>query len=227
MVKKWNRNELMEFSQVNGITWAFNKAADAPWENGCSEALIRLVKRGIGLSIGESTLTYGELQTVLFNVANLLNERPIGCKPGCDPELGSYLSPNDLLLGRTSNDVPVEIWNECASSTSRLQFLNRVTNNFWKRWLRDYWPTLIVQQKWHTSRRNIRKGDLVLIQDHNIMKGVWKRGIVTEATPGSDGRVRDVTVRYANVSRSEINSKITSVKRSVHKLMVLMPVEET
>ena len=44
-----------------GTTWVFNKSADAPWQNGCSEALIRSVKRSLGIAIGDSKLTFGEL----------------------------------------------------------------------------------------------------------------------------------------------------------------------
>jgi hypothetical protein len=40
--------------------------------------------------------TFSELQTVMFEVANLLNERPIGTKE-TDHNEGSYLCPNDLI----------------------------------------------------------------------------------------------------------------------------------
>lgn len=33
----------------------------------------------------------------MFEIANLINERLIGIKPGSDIDLGSPLSPNDLL----------------------------------------------------------------------------------------------------------------------------------
>ena len=56
--------------------------------------------------MGENVLSYEELQTVFFEIANLLNERPIGMKPGCGIDMGSYLSPSDLLLGRSSANAP-------------------------------------------------------------------------------------------------------------------------
>ena len=45
-----------------------------------------------------------EMQTTLFEVANLLNDRPIGRHP-THPDDGFYLSPNCLLLGRTQNQT--------------------------------------------------------------------------------------------------------------------------
>ena len=71
-----------------GMEWEFSKSADAPWENGLSESLVKLVKKNISLLIGNHTLTFAELQTILFEIANLLNERPIGIHPR-DPEEGT------------------------------------------------------------------------------------------------------------------------------------------
>ena len=64
------------------MEWNFTKSANAPWENGCSEAMVKLVKRIMTRTIGDATLTFGELQAVMFEVANILNERPIGMKNG-------------------------------------------------------------------------------------------------------------------------------------------------
>ena len=97
-----NLNEISDCSNRYGTNWNFNKSANAPWQNGCSEALIKSVKRSLQIVIGDSRFTFSEMQTVLFEVANLLNERPIGIKPGQDIELGTYLCPNDLLLGRAN-----------------------------------------------------------------------------------------------------------------------------
>lgn len=73
----------------------FTKGEDAPWENGCTESLIQLVKRGISILIGEKFLPYTDLQTYVRN-ANLINKRPIGIKPGSDLDMRSYLCPKDI-----------------------------------------------------------------------------------------------------------------------------------
>ena len=64
-------------------------APDAPWQNGCVEALIKSCKKALFHAIGLQVLTFSELQTVMFEVANLMNERPIGRHPS-DPSEGSY-----------------------------------------------------------------------------------------------------------------------------------------
>ena len=52
-----------------------NKSADATWENGYSEAFIGFVKRNITICIGTNVLKFSDLQTITFEISNLLNQR--------------------------------------------------------------------------------------------------------------------------------------------------------
>ena len=74
--------------------------------------------------------------------------------------------------------------------------MQQVVDSFWNRWIRDYLPTLIIRPKWHSSTRNLKVGDIVMVQDSNIVRGQWKLAQVCEANPGKDGKVRDVQIRY-------------------------------
>ena len=60
--------------------------------------IVKSVKKAITVAVGESVMTFSELQTVCYEAANLVNERPVGRHP-TSPEDGTYLCPNDLLLG--------------------------------------------------------------------------------------------------------------------------------
>ena len=104
ITKNWDWNKLKCPGVTEGFEWIFS-SADTLWQNGVTEALIRSVKRAINASIGDSILTFSELQTVLYEVANLLNERPIGRHPA-SPDDAAYLCPNDVLLGRATSRVP-------------------------------------------------------------------------------------------------------------------------
>ncbi|XP_052719113.1 uncharacterized protein LOC128190909 [Crassostrea angulata] len=55
----------------------------------------------------------------------------------------------------------------------------------------------LIKQKWHTSRRNLERGDLVLVQDTNMIPGKWKLAQVTEAEPGKDEK-RDYSAYKAS-----------------------------
>lgn len=228
MTSRWNVTEISKFGSNQGMTWSFNKSADAPWQNGVCEALIRSVKRLLVIVIGENVLSFGELQTVLFEVANLLNERPIGLKPGYDINLGTYLCPNDLLLGRASNKVPDGPMIDTIDVRKRFSFIQSIVTSFWRRWMRDYFPTLTIRQKWHTAQRNLKKGDIVLVQDKDMIRGNWKLAQVCEAEPGRDERVRDVVIRYKRTSPNALyeGKGDQLIKRSVHKLVLLLPIED-
>ena len=95
--------KVKEVGIINGLEWKFSPE-DAPWYNGCCESLIRAVKKSIYHAIGTNKLTYMELQTIFYESANIVNERPVGITP-TSAEDGSYLCRNDILLGHSSNKV--------------------------------------------------------------------------------------------------------------------------
>ena len=81
----------------------------------------------------------------------------------------------------------------------------------------------MIRQKWHTERRNLQIGDLVLFQDSNVVRGTWKFAEVAVAERGKDGKVRNVTLRYkAKKAGVEYRGeKDVFVKRSAHRIVVI------
>ena len=224
-IKDSDWKTVSEFGASVGVQWHFN-SADAPWQNGCAESLIKSVKRAIKHAIGDQVLSFSELQTVLMECANLVNERPIGQHPG-NPDDGTYLCPNDILLGRSSSRIPGGPFNEPTDHRKRYEFVQQVVNSFWKKWTRDYFPSLLIRQKWHTERRNMKVDDIVMIKDSNAVRGKWKLGKVSQVSPGSDGKVRNVKVQY-KVQNEDPNkaNKYTTIDRSVNRLIVIVPSDE-
>ena len=53
---------------MEGFKWDF-APADAPWQNGVSEVLVKSVKQAITAAISDHVMTFSELQTVCFEVA--------------------------------------------------------------------------------------------------------------------------------------------------------------
>ena len=68
----------------------------------------------------------------------------------------------------------------------------------------------------------------MLVQDNSSFRGNWKIGQVTEANAGRDGAINDVTIRYKNVGPGTKYKGVqdTLIRRSAHRLVVLLPVEE-
>ena len=100
-----------------------------------------------------------------------------------------------------------------------------------KKGTRDYFPSLLIQQKWHTARRNLKVGDVVLIQDSNQIRSQWKLGKVSKAFEGQDGKVRKVQEQYKNPKPGEPVLKYSgrgyvTIERPVNKLVVLLPNDE-
>ena len=207
--------QIQQYGHKQGFKWTFSPA-DAPWYNGAAEALVKTVKRALTTAIGDQVLTYSELQTCMFEAAQLVNQRPIGIKP-CDPNQGTYLSPNDLILGRSSPDIPQGPFKERSSFRHRFDFLQQLVDAFWKRWSREVFPSLVVYPKWHTERRNVTVGDIVVFQDGNCIRGEWRKAIVTKADASNDGNVRRVTLEYNS------GSTRISIERPVQRIIVLVP----
>ena len=104
MITGWNKDELREFCAEKGMKWKFTTPA-APHHNGCAEALVKSCKKALKIAISKQVLTPFELYTCLLEVANLVNQRPIDRIPN-NPDDGTYLCPNDILLGRSTAEVP-------------------------------------------------------------------------------------------------------------------------
>ena len=213
MIKGWNIQQLKDFCADRGMKWRFTTPA-APHQNGCSEALVKGCKFALKKAIGDQVLTPFELYTCLLEVANLMNQRPIGRIPN-DPDDGSYLCPNDMLLGRASSEVPQGPFRETKNPRHRVEFVQRIVDSFWKRWNRDLFPLLVPRKKWNTERRNVRVDDIVMVADPNAVRGKWTIGRVMSVYPGSDGKIRNVKVK---TSTSEYQRPIT-------KIVVIYPAE--
>ena len=126
-----------------------------------------------------------------------------------------------MLLGRSTNKPPSGDFNLTVNSRRRIYFVQRMVDAFWKKWVSDYFPSLLEQKTWHHSKRNIKDGDVVVIQDKDSKRSKWKLGLILEAHPAAlDGKVRRVRLRYINPAGTA-----TEVERPVQNLVVLLPNE--
>jgi hypothetical protein len=77
----------------------------------------------------------------------------------------------------------------------RLQL--KLSDDFWKRWQKEY---LLQLRNFHEVRRqqkssDLRKGDVVLIQEDVRLRHMWRKAIVEGLQEGRDHKVRTVTLR--------------------------------
>ena len=77
MIQGWDVKQLQEYCSEKGVEWKFITPA-APHQNGCAEALVKSCKIALKKAVGDQILTPFELYTVLQEVSNHINQRPIG-----------------------------------------------------------------------------------------------------------------------------------------------------
>ena len=91
----------------------------------------------------------------------------------------------------------------------------------------DYFPSLMIQNKWHTKHRNVKVGDIVLIQDSEVFRGEWRLGKVTKVMKGTDGMVRSCEVQYKPKSEeNDIQKRSRTIVRRVQRLVIVVAVDE-
>ena len=215
---------LQSLSGSKNFEWILSPP-DSPWRQGKAERRIGVIKDLLRVSVGDTRVTPLELQTIFMEISNICNERPIGLsKPHTDSSY-TVLTPNHLLMGRSSNILPDDAQlSEDLPYACRYRLINHVTTIFWNKWCSEVTPRLVFRQKWHEKTRNLRVDDVVMICDSSPIKAKYKLAIVEQVHTSDDGAVRSATVRYTNV-HSERSSSVR-VKRSVQRLVLILPVEE-
>ena len=201
------------FCADRSIKWQFTTPL-APHQNGATEAMVKTVKVALKKAVGDAVLAPFELHTCLVEIANLVNQRPIGCIP-TDPDDGSYLCPNDILLGRATSTVPQGPFRQTKKLYHRFEFCRRIVDAFWKKWSRDVLPQLVPRRKWNTALRNVRVDDYIAVTDPNAMRRKWEVGKVAQVFPGDDGYMRNVLVK----------TNKGNYTRSISKIAVIYPAE--
>ena len=205
--------EVATYLQSCRIEWKFNLEL-SPWQGGHFERLIGCVKRCLRKVIGNARLSYDELSTVLTEIESILNSRPLTY---CYSEIGEeVLSPSHLIYGRRltplstgfSNYGSYDDYDSQLNLSKRFLYLTKTLSQFWNRWRREYLPDLREVHRMNTrSSAEVKTGDVVVIQDDNVKRGMWKTGIIEEVIKGKDGNIRGAKVRKIGKGKPEILSR--------------------
>ena len=226
--KCFKGRELKRFNSANGIKWRFNLSR-APWWGGMFERMIRSTKRCLVKAIGLEKLTYEELTTVLADVENVINNRPLVYVG--EEDLTQPLTPSHLFCGRRTmddnsgvtpavkDDVTPEVKDVTAKKVvSRAKMIKLSVDHFWKRWSREYLVSLRETHKMKTKSKNviIKPGDAVLIHEDGLKRSRWVMGVVEETISGKDGVIRGARVRkFSDEGRRQL------IERPLQKLYPL------
>jgi hypothetical protein len=197
------------------INWHFIPAR-SPHFGGLWEAGIKAVKGHIKRVIGQTSLTYEEMYTLLTGIEACLNSRPL-CPLTEDPSDLNVLTPGHFLIG-TAMTSPLEhqIVDVPQNRLTRWQHLEQMRQHFWNRWSKEYVGQLQERPKWQkgNSSAAIKEGDLVVLKEATPPL-TWKLGRVTAVHPGADDIIRVATVKTDS----------GTTKRAVRNLCVL-PIDD-
>lgn len=203
-------NDIANWMATNGTTWSFIPP-HSPNFGGLWEAGVKSTKHHLKRVIGTSTLTFEELTTVLAQIEACLNSRPISAL-STNPEDPCPLTPGHFLVGEPLLLVPeINFENTNIGTLRRWQLTQRMVQDFWRRWSREYLVQFHQRYKWAHQTIEPNLGDVVLVMEDDLPPSRWLYGLITEKHTGSDKITRVVTLRCKGVM----------IKRSVSKLIIL------
>ncbi|CAH2088129.1 unnamed protein product [Euphydryas editha] len=198
--------------ETNNTEWHFIPA-HAPNFGGLWEAGVKSTKFHLKRVIGDATLTYEELTTLLNQVEACLNSRPISVINLNDPGEPIPLTPGHFLIGEPLISIPEYKDYESSNvySLTRWQFVQRMLQSFWRRWSQEYLSNLMHRYKWSSKIQEPKVGDVVLIKEDNLPPSHWLMGRILQKHPGDNNVTRVVTLR----------TKSSIIKRPTNKLCIL------
>ena len=227
-MERWNEEQINTFCLQRKIKWTFNPPS-ASHKGGVWERMIRSVRQILRTVLKEQLVSDETLLTVMAETMNILNSRPLTRNSDSVSDL-EPLTPNHLLHLRPSPSLPPGVFEKddlyCKRAWRQAQYL---ANVFWRRWTKEYLPTLMERQKWNSPKGNLKVGDIVLLADEGYPRGQWPLAIVVEAEASEDGYVRTVKVRSSctvatrarRLRTGKQESSTTILTRPVTKLCLL------
>ncbi|XP_065182497.1 uncharacterized protein LOC135813325 [Sycon ciliatum] len=211
--------ETKSYLQAKNIRWTFN-LEKAPWWGGFFERLIKSVKRCVKKVLRSAQITADELLTLLADVEAILNSRPL--THVSTEDVREPLTPSHLLCGRRVLSLPDMVADDPdeVPVSRRYAYLQELLRHFWSRWKNEYLLELRNSHRIgrHTDVDTIAVGDIVVIHQDGVQRGLWKLGVVDSLRPSEDGRVRGAVVRTTTKS-----GRPTTLNRPIQRLY---PVEQ-
>ena len=195
-IKSHDKQKIQEKFTSSGIKWRFNPPA-APHFGGSWERLVRSVKTTLFNIIPERNPTDEMLQNLFAEIETIVNTRPLTYIPTDENE--EALTPNHFLLGASSGIKPnCTKTYDAKSLKQNWKTIQIYADKFWRRWIREYLPTLTRRTKWFETVMPIKIGDIVMIVDPNTPRNTWLKGKVLEVKTSRSGKVRQATVLTGN-----------------------------
>lgn len=210
-IQAMNQQAIHEALLAKNVKWTFNPPSGSH-HGGVWERCIRSTRKILQALLKEQTIYDETLSTLMCEVEMIMNGRPL-TKVSDDPRDLGALTPNHLLLLRPGSTFPPGVFTkEDCYSRRRWRQVQHLADVFWRRWVKEYLPSLQARQKWIQQQPNLKLNDVVLIVDDTTRRNSWPLGRVVEVFCNSvDGLVRSARVK----------TRTSTLMRPISKLVLL------
>ena len=147
------RQNIEDFAVTHNLKWKFNTPL-SPHQGGFFESMVKS--------------SWNEMSTVFAEVECIVNSCPLGQSSNDANDL-QPLTPNHLILGCATADVPQGPFKEARTQRKRFEYVQSLVQQFWSRFQREYLQTLM-------RPANRRNGNL----RSAISCSWWRRTLVEE-----------------------------------------------
>ena len=181
--------------------------AYSAWVGACWERMIGVIKSCLYKVVGRSAIGYFKLLTILSDVQNAVNSRPLTYRCADDSSL-DIITPNHFikpyvdnsLLFKSENENLLKAETPCRRQVIKtLEHREYLAEKFREMWYQEYLTSL---RELHKDLHEINFENKVKVNDVVLVKGppmtkrpFWQLGRVVELIPGYDGKCRSVKVR--------------------------------
>ena len=109
------------------------------------------------------------------------------------------LTPNHLLTmkNKTLLPPPGNFVTEEIYARKRWRNVQFLAEQFWSRWRKEYLINLNSREKWFHPKRNLKIGDIVIVQEE-IIRNEWPLGKITDTSTDQQGHVRSVKIKLGS-----------------------------
>lgn len=196
------------------IKWHFIPPA-SPHFGGSWERMVRTVKNVLYIVLKSQKPRDETFRSAVIEVEAIVNSRPLNYTSSRDVYKPA-ITPN-LLLRKSPHDPPNCNNLEAFSSRKQWVIAQAISQEFWRRWLLEYVPTIATRSKWYDEAKPLKVGQLVLIMDTDLKRCEWRRGRVVNVHADKDGRVRSAEVRTAKGVYTRPVAKLAVMKADIQQ----------
>ncbi|UYV63133.1 hypothetical protein LAZ67_2003249 [Cordylochernes scorpioides] len=195
-LKKIDFSRLKCDPTLKNITWKFIPPS-APWWGGWWERLIGMMKQLLFRILGQTSLGYEELSTVMCDVESLMNSRPLTYLTEESEDLVP-LTPSLFLHEVREVGIPHLDLIDNQTLSRKYQYIKRVREDLRERFRIEYFGFLRQETRRLKTTIPFKVGDMVLIGQESLKRLHWPLDRIIQLYPGKGRLVRVAKVKTSS-----------------------------